>query len=114
MLAMSFGAQATAMYADCGSSMRMPSSMPARKATRKAMPMGACAAAASESIFTRTGVSTSVSLFVPFILVPLLPVGLLVVLISLGLALTRLTGLVGLRSLVGQNNELAARTIPGD
>ena len=101
MFAASNGAQ-TAMNARHACSERMPFSMPATIC----MGMGATAS----TMILKTGVVTSVSLFV-LLLIPLLLVGL-VVLISL--LLTGLTGLVGLESLVGRKNEPSARTAQGD
>ena len=67
--------------------------------------------AATSIIILRTGVPTSVSLFILMLLVASLLVSL-VVLISL--LLTCLTGLVGLESLVGLTKTLATSTVQGD
>ena len=67
--------------------------------------------AATSIVILRTGVPTSVSLFILMLLVASLLVSL-VVLISL--LLTCLTGLVGLESLVGLTKKVATRTVRGD
>jgi hypothetical protein len=59
----------------------------------------------------KTGVITSVSLFVLNIIPLLLVVGLVVL---LSLLLTCLTGLVELVSLVGRKSELATKTAQGE
>jgi hypothetical protein len=69
--------------------------------------------AATSIIILRTGVPTSVSLF---ILVFLKDVASLLVslVVLISLLLTCLTGLVGLESLVGLTKKVATRTVRGD
>ena len=103
--------QASAMFAEQGHAV----SMPCRPMSMPAMYMGMAAATSATAAYItllKTGVSTSVSLFVVGILIGLLLLVGLVVLISL--ILTGLTRLVGLESLVGQNRELATNATQGD
>ena len=86
--------------------------MPCSPRSTSAMPAACMGMSATASIIILgTGVSTSVSLFIPVLLVASLLVSL-VVLISL--LLTCLTRLVGLESLVGLTKMLATRTVRGD
>lgn len=105
--------RASAMFADP----RRAVSMSCRPMSMPAMYMGMAAATSATAAYTtllRTGVLTSVSLFVVVvgIIIGLLLLVGLVVLISL--ILTGLTRLVGLESLVGQNRELATYATQGD
>ena len=104
MMAMSCGPE-TAMDAARRHTEHMPSSMPA---------MCTCAFAASAiNTLIKTGVTTSVSLFVLVrLVVPFLLTSLVVVLISL--LLIGLTGLVRHESPVGLKRELATGNAWGD
>ena len=94
-------ANGTQMMPACGSrSMRMSNFMPAAM----------CMSAAACAIIIQTGVQTSVSLFVLYI-VPFLLVGLVVL---LSLLLICLIGLVRLGSLVGLKIERIARQARGE
>ncbi len=108
MLATFYSAQTTAMMADHACSGRASFSM----SNANAAMAGMCMSAATSTILLKTGVITSVSLFVfVLLIVPLLLLGLVVL---INLLLTCLTGLVTLMSLVGLEIERTTRTVQGD
>ena len=106
MLATFYSAQ-TAMMPDHACSGRGPFSMP-NAAAAAYMDMSA----ATSAILFKTGVITSVSLFVFVLLI--VPLLLLVPVVLISLVLICLTGLVTLVSLVGLEMERTVRTAKGD